>query len=29
MEIMRSHFGIGIAYDALDGLYIHTQRLYR
>ena len=29
MEIMRSHFGIGMAYDALDGLYIHTQRLHR
>lgn len=29
MEIMRSHLGVGAAYDALDGLNIHTQRLYR
>ena len=29
MEIMRSHFGVGMAYDALDGLNIHTQRLHR
>ena len=29
MEIMLSHFGIGMAYDALDGLDIHAQRLYR
>ena len=25
MEIMLSHFGIGMAYDALDGLDIHAQ----
>jgi hypothetical protein len=29
MEIMLSHFGIGMAYDALDGLNIHAQRLHR
>lgn len=29
MEIMRSHLGVGVAYDALDGLNIHTQRLHR
>ena len=29
MEIMLSHFGIGMAYDALDGLYIDAQRLHR
>ena len=28
MEIMLSHFGIGMAYDALDGLNIHAQRLH-
>ena len=28
MEIMRSHFGIGMAYDALDGLNVHTQCLH-
>ena len=28
MEIMLSHFGIGMAYDALDGLNVHTQRLH-
>ena len=28
MEIMLSHFGIGMAYDALDGLDIHAQRLH-
>ena len=28
MEIMRSHFGIGMAYDAQDGLDIHAQRLH-
>ena len=28
MEIMFSHFGIGMAYDALDGLNIHAQRLH-
>ena len=28
MEIMLSHLGIGVAYDALDGLDIHTQRLH-
>ena len=27
MEIMLSHLGIGMAYDALDGLNIHAQRL--
>ena len=25
MEIMRSHLGAGMAYDALDGLNIHTS----
>ena len=29
MEIMLSHLGIGMAYDALDGLNIHAQRLHR
>ena len=29
MEIMLSHFGIGMAYDALDGLNIHAQRLHK
>ena len=29
MEIMLSHLGIGMAYDALDGLDIHAQRLLR
>ena len=29
MEIMRSHLGIGMAYDALDGLNVYTQRLHR
>ena len=29
MEIMLSHLGIGMAYDALDGLNIHAQRLSR
>lgn len=29
MEIMRSHLGAGMAYDALDGLNVHTQRLHR
>ena len=28
MEIMLSHFGIGMAYDALDGLNVHAQRLH-
>ena len=28
MEIMLSHFGIGMAYDALDGLNIHAQCLH-
>ena len=28
MEIMLSHLGIGMAYDALDGLDIHAQRLH-
>ena len=28
MEIMLNHFGIGMAYDALDGLDIHAQRLH-
>ena len=28
MEIMFSHFGIGMAYDALDGLNVHAQRLH-
>ena len=26
MEIMLSHLGVGMAYDALDGLNVHTQR---
>ena len=29
MEIMLSHLSVGVAYDALDGLNIHTQRLHR
>ena len=29
MEIMLSHLGVGMAYDALDGLDIHAQRLHR
>ena len=29
MEIMRSHLGVGVAYDALDGLNIHARRLHR
>ena len=28
MEIMLSHLGISMAYDALDGLNIHAQRLH-
>ena len=28
MEIMFSHLGVGMAYDALDGLDIHAQRLH-
>ena len=28
MEIMLSHLGVGVAYDALDGLNVHTQRLH-
>ena len=28
MEIMLSHLGIGVAYDALDGLNVHAQRLH-
>ena len=28
MEIMLSHFGIGMAYNALDGLNIYAQRLH-
>ena len=28
MEIMLSHLGVGVAYDALDGLDIHAQRLH-
>ena len=28
MEIMLSHLGIGVAYDALDSLDIHAQRLH-
>ena len=28
MEIMLSHLGVGMAYDALDGLDIHAQRLH-
>lgn len=28
MEIMLSHLGVGVAYDALDGLNIHAQRLH-
>ena len=27
MEIMLSHLGIGVAYDALDGLNVHAQRM--
>ena len=29
MEIMLSHLGVGVAYDALDGLDIYAQRLHR
>ena len=28
MEIMLSHLGVGVAYDALDGLDINAQRLH-
>ena len=28
MEIMLSHLGVGMAYDALDGLNVYTQRLH-
>ena len=28
MEIMLSHFGIRMAYNALDGLNIYAQRLH-
>ena len=28
MEIMLSHLGISMTYDALDGLDIHAQRLH-
>ena len=28
MEIMLSHLGVGMAYDTLDGLNIHAQRLH-
>ena len=28
MEIMLSHLGISMAYDALDGLDVHAQRLH-
>ena len=28
MEIMLSHLGVGMTYDALDGLNIHAQRLH-
>ena len=28
MEIMLSHLGVGMAYDALDGLNVHTQCLH-
>ena len=28
MEIMLSHLGVGVAYDALDGLNVHAQRLH-
>ena len=28
MEIMLSHFGVSVSYDALDGLNVHTQRLH-
>ena len=28
MEIMLSHLGVGVAYDALDGLDIHAQCLH-
>ena len=27
MEIMLSHLGVGVAYDALDGLDVYTQRM--
>ena len=28
MEIMLRHIGVGVAYDALDGLDIHAQSLH-
>ena len=28
MEIMLSHLGVGMAYDALDSLNVHAQRLH-
>ena len=28
MEIMLSHLGISMTYDALDGLNVHAQRLH-
>ena len=28
MEIMLSHLGVGVDYDTLDGLNVHTQRLH-
>ena len=28
MEIMLSHLGVGMTYDALDGLNVHAQRLH-
>ena len=28
MEIMLSHLGVGMAYDALDGLDVHAQCLH-
>ena len=28
MEIMLSHLGVDMAYDALDGLDVHAQRLH-
>ena len=28
MEIMLSHLGVGVAYDALDGLNVHAQCLH-
>ena len=28
MEIMLSHLGVGVAYDALDGLDVHAQCLH-